>query len=183
MTSARASHPLFAGLPLAGTVSLSTGPAPRPYTVTNGEGVFVYGLCDGAALAALTDREAAVPVRTVDGHGILLVIFCDFTAASLGPHREAHLVALVEQTDGPPVKPEAANRAAHTRTGPDVQALVQLQQEGPDQVAFCQPDLASLAFAPCAVQRMSPFRFAYLHPDEHWMDNNFASPDVTGSTW
>lgn len=287
MSGPAGAHPLFAGLPAAGVVTLSTGPAPRPYTVTEGEGVFVYGLCDGAVLSRLTADEDMTPVRTQDGRGVLVLCLCDFTTASHGPHREAHLVALVEDTPGPPVPADAAslvaatvrngpprflslalwndspevvaynsdylglgarlaridwrvdrdrlavqvaegaapvlsadlpfakrsdtglmlrvvlrmglaatlraarakwsdaliisrkatdvlsgsdadtarNRAAQTRTGPDLQALVPMRAPS-DRVDLLRAGDAPLAFSACAAQRMAPFRFAYLHPEE-----------------
>lgn len=46
-------HALFRRYPLAGEVRLSTGPAPTPYHVYAGHGLFIGGTADLAAVRAL----------------------------------------------------------------------------------------------------------------------------------
>lgn len=93
-------HKLFDDFPLNGTVSLSTGEAPTPYHVYDGHGLLVCGLADlGMVDKALEDQDVQA-VRTESGKAVMGIFVCDFQQASLGPHVELQISALVSRTKG-----------------------------------------------------------------------------------
>jgi hypothetical protein len=59
--------PLFKQYPLGGSVNLSTGPAPEPYHVYDGYGLFVGGEADLAAARRLLAREQVTCIRNSPG--------------------------------------------------------------------------------------------------------------------
>lgn len=95
--------PLFQRYPLTGPVQLSTGPAPAPYHIYAGRGVFISGSADLSAAGALLRAERLHPLTTPNARALMGVWALDFTDASLGPHHELQLSLFVTRTPRPPV--------------------------------------------------------------------------------
>jgi len=98
MTNAR--HKLFNDFPLNGTVSLSVGEVPTPYHVYDGHGLLACGTADLGAVEKALQGQEVYPVRTKAGKAVMGIFVCDFQQASLGPHVELQISALVSRTKG-----------------------------------------------------------------------------------
>ncbi|WP_370400943.1 hypothetical protein [Sulfitobacter sp. JB4-11] len=131
------SHPVFAQAPQPGTVTLSTGTAPTPYTVTAGHGLIIVGHCSAGALAAAFDGQDVFPVLTEGGQGVLVVFVCDFAEASHGPHLEFHVTALAAPVPGATVPQDRAAALSALATQADWGVLsLHLWNDTPDVVAY-----------------------------------------------
>lgn len=117
-------HPLFERFPLTREVRLSTGPAPAPYHVYDGQGAFIGGFADGRVARELLSREAVQPVLTADGRALMGLWVFDFQDASLGAHHELQFSLFVARE---PVAPVAAHPLA----------LLELMLERPDVQMLC----------------------------------------------
>ncbi|MEO9470434.1 hypothetical protein [Parasphingorhabdus sp.] len=93
-------HPVFADNPIDGEVSLSTGPAPRPYHVYDGEGLLIFGHADPACVDEFLTGEDLYPVLHVSGRVAAGFIIADFREASMGPHHELQFFILASQKPG-----------------------------------------------------------------------------------
>ena len=93
-------HALFQRYPLTGECTISVGSVPVPYHVYDGWALLIGGTARLAAVQALLAGEAVTPVVTTAGRALAALWVCDFTQASLGPHRELQLSLLVS-TDEP----------------------------------------------------------------------------------
>ena len=114
-----AAHPVFAQAPIRGDISLSVGPCPVPYHIYDGHGVLITGDGDAAALAPIFADQDVFQVLGAGGAAQLGLFVCQFTAASLGPHLEAHLVALASPTSGARVAEDPYAMMAALGTRPD----------------------------------------------------------------
>jgi hypothetical protein len=136
-------HALFASHPLQGSVQLSIGPAPTPYQVYDGHGVFIGGTADLQAMRELLAPEQVVPVQTSAGHALMAVWAFDFKDASLGPHHELQISAFVSQKPLPPVPAHRLGLLELMLTRPDVQMLCHgLWNSTPPVVAYNRELLA-----------------------------------------
>lgn len=116
-------HPLFRRYPLSGQVLLSTGPAPTPYHVYDGHGVFVGGSADLAAARALLAPEQLAPATTTDGRALMGVWIFDFTDASLGAHHELQFSLWAGPVNSRPVAPHAFAAIDVMLTRPDLRMM------------------------------------------------------------
>jgi hypothetical protein len=132
-----ADHPLFRQFPLAGPVELSTGPAPTPYHVYDGYGVFIGGRAELGAVRSLLAAESVVPLVTESGAALMGLWVCDFTDASLGPHHELQVSIFVTRQPAPPVADHPLALLAALLTRPDVEMLCHgLWNDVPRVVAY-----------------------------------------------
>jgi hypothetical protein len=81
-------HPLFKKFPLTGSAATSEGIVPTPYHIYDGDGVFIGGTANLAAVYELLRTEFVLPVETSDGETLMGIWICNFTDASLGAHHE-----------------------------------------------------------------------------------------------
>ncbi|MGJ8537146.1 MAG: hypothetical protein ACSHW2_08325 [Parasphingopyxis sp.] len=112
-------HRIFNDHPATGTVQLSTGSAPTPYHVYDGEGLLIFGdvACD--AMEQSIQGEGIHLVKTAPGRAAAGFIMADFRQASMGPHRELQFFTLVSDTEGESISdaPLALPIAMATRLG------------------------------------------------------------------
>ncbi|MBP7692618.1 MAG: hypothetical protein KA764_11900 [Anaerolineales bacterium] len=94
-------HALFQRYPLTGQVQLSTGPAPTPYHIYAGSGVFVGGTADLEAVHGLLQTEQVYPLVTTASRALMGVWVMDFTEASLDPHHELQFSLFVTRQPAP----------------------------------------------------------------------------------
>lgn len=128
---------LFQEHPLNGTVDLSTGPAPTPYHIYDGYGLFIGGTADLTAVQQLLQPEQVSPVQTVAGQALLGIWICDFTDASLGPHHELQFSIFVSRQPVRAVADHPLSLLAAMLTRPDVQMLCHgLWNNSPTVVAY-----------------------------------------------
>jgi hypothetical protein len=114
-----APHRLFEDFPLSGVVPLSTGHAPTPYHVYDGNGLLICGAADLAAVEHRLKGQDVYPVKTASGRAIMGIFACDFQKASLGPHTELQVSALVSRKTGEVVRDHAFALPAAMVTRPD----------------------------------------------------------------
>lgn len=117
MPTASDNHALFQRYPLTGQVQLSLGPAPTPYQIYAGRGVFIGGAADLAAVRALLQPEQLHPLTTTAGRALLGLWLMDFTDASLGPHHELQFSVFAARQPAPalPAHPLAVAQAMFAR--------------------------------------------------------------------
>lgn len=112
-------HPIFNDHPITGSVQLSTGSAPTPYHVYDGEGLLIFGdvACD--AMQRSIEGEAVHLVKTASGRAAAGFIMADFRQASMGAHSELQFFTLVSNTEGESISdaPFALPIAMATRPG------------------------------------------------------------------
>ena len=101
-------HPLFAQAGPTGEVQLSSGSAPTPYMVFDGQGLLIVGHCEAAAIAESFAGQDVFPVLTTGGQAVLILFVCDFRSASHGPHLEFHVTCLAAPTPGEVIPDTAA---------------------------------------------------------------------------
>lgn len=97
-------HPLFKQYPLNGQTTISTGLVPTPYHIYDGNGLFLGGTADLAAVRDLLKGEGLSPIRTRAGSALMGVWVCNFTEASLGPHHELQFSIFGSVVDLEPVE-------------------------------------------------------------------------------
>ncbi|RED16167.1 hypothetical protein [Parasphingopyxis lamellibrachiae] len=85
---------IFEDNPITSSVDLSTGKAPTPYLVHDGQALLVFGSVDGDALQSNLADEAIHPVATFRGRMAAGFILADFHEASMGPHCELQFFVL-----------------------------------------------------------------------------------------
>lgn len=112
-------HRLFHKFPLDGSVSLSTGDAPIPYHVYDGNGLLISATGDFAMVAQKISSEDVHLVRTASGKAVIGIFVCDFVDASLEPHTELQVSTLVSRTKGEVVSDHPFALAAAMVTRPD----------------------------------------------------------------
>lgn len=100
-------HKLFNAFPLDGTVSLPSGEVPTPYHVYDGHGLLICGTADLGVIERRLKDENVFPIRTVSGKAVMGLFVCDFQEASLGPHVELQVSALVSRSKGETVADHA----------------------------------------------------------------------------
>ncbi|MGP1281711.1 MAG: hypothetical protein ACTS1X_01930 [Parasphingopyxis sp.] len=93
-------HPIFEDNPVAGSVELSTGPAPTPYRVHDGEALLIFGDVASDRMRQSIDGEAVHPVEMAPGRAAAGFIMADFRQASMGAHGELQFFALVSEREG-----------------------------------------------------------------------------------
>lgn len=93
-------HPIFRDNPLSGQISLSTGPAPTPYHVYDGEGLLIFGSADFDITQSMIEDESIFPVKTASGKAAAGFIMANFEKASLGVHHELQFFILVSEKEG-----------------------------------------------------------------------------------
>ncbi len=87
-------YTMFQTFPLTSHIDLSTGRAPTPYHVYDGDGVTIYGRVDAQAAAPIFATEDVYPVTYEDGSVAAGIIFAEFRDASMGPHCELQFFIL-----------------------------------------------------------------------------------------
>lgn len=139
----RHDHPLFKQYPLDGQAMLSTGPAPTPYQVYAGHGVFIGGTADLAAARELLRPEQVHAVQTESGRALMGLWIFNFTDASLGPHHELQFSLFVSRTALPPVPSRRLGLIELMVARPEVQMLCHgLWNSTPTVVAYNRELLA-----------------------------------------
>ncbi len=93
-------HPIFQDNPLSGEISLSTGAAPTPYHVYDGEGLLIFGSVDFDMLQLMIADESVFPVKTASGAAAAGFIMANFEDASMGAHHELQFFVLVSEKEG-----------------------------------------------------------------------------------
>jgi hypothetical protein len=158
-------HRLFQRYPLNGKATLSTGEAPTPYHVYDGYGLLIGGTSDYAATERMLKGETVTPVRTADGRALMAVWVCDFTEASLGPHRELQFAIFVSRQPVEPLARHSFSALSVILTRPDVQMLCHgLWNDVPAVVAYNREVLSLNARqADCRIERRTGgIEFAFL---------------------
>lgn len=87
MATTNSTHPLFARYPLTER-PISTGLVPAPYHVYDGRGMLIGGTLPHDVADGWLNGQAYTPVVDSAGRALAGIWVCDFTEASLGPHRE-----------------------------------------------------------------------------------------------
>jgi hypothetical protein len=129
-------HRLFKQFPLNGSVEISTGKVPTPYHIYDGSGILIGGTVDLAAAQHLLQSETVVPIETAAGRTVMGIWVCDFTDASLGPHRELQVSFFVSR-QGTAAASSHPLTMIELMTRPDVQMLCHgLWNTTPDAVAY-----------------------------------------------
>ena len=93
-------HPIFRDNPITGSVELSTGTAPTPYHVYDGEALLIFGDVAADTIAAAIDGENVHLVEIAPGRVAAGMIMADFRDASMGPHHELQFFVLVAGQPG-----------------------------------------------------------------------------------
>lgn len=128
---------MFAAYPLTGSVSLSTGPAPTPYHVYDGYGALIGGTANLDAVGQLLASEQVVPLTNEHGQAHVALWLCDFTDASLGPHREFQLSIFVTRKPARPLPASPYALLAAMLSRPDLEMLCHgLWNDTPQVVAY-----------------------------------------------
>jgi hypothetical protein len=91
---------IFANNPVTSSISLSTGNAPTPYLVQDGEALLIFGSIDAESLRSALAGEAIYPVATSESRMAAGFIFADFHEASMGPHCELQFFVLASDRPG-----------------------------------------------------------------------------------
>lgn len=91
---------IFRDNPISSNVALSTGEAPAPYLVEDGEALLIFGTVDRDILAAALGYEDVHPVLRTDKRVAAGFIVADFRKASMGPHSELQFFLLVSPNAG-----------------------------------------------------------------------------------
>ncbi|MBL8153568.1 MAG: hypothetical protein JNM70_05230 [Anaerolineae bacterium] len=95
---------LFSKYPLDSDRVLSNGiRVPFPYHITDGRILFIGGTADLAAAKTALQSESLVPLVNAAGRALMGLWLCDFTQASLGPHRELQFSLFVTRQPEPPI--------------------------------------------------------------------------------
>jgi hypothetical protein len=118
-----AAQPLFERYPLGKPVSLSTGPAPTPYHVYQGYGVFIGGTAEAGAAQQLLLAEAVRPVLTTTARALMGIWVGDFTEASLGPHHALQYSFFVARRDVAAVPAHPLGLLAAMLARPEIEML------------------------------------------------------------
>ena len=79
---------IFIDNPIASSVDVSTGTAPTPYLVQDGEAVLIFGSVNADLVQPELVNESIHPVATSEGRVAAGFIIADFRSASMGPHSE-----------------------------------------------------------------------------------------------
>lgn len=119
MPSSPRNDKLFKRFPLIGEIRTSAGLMPVPYHVYDGRVVLIGGTAELGAVNELVQNEQLSPLRDTEGRALAAVWVCDFSDASLGPHRELQISIFVKREAIHPVAshPLAIHRALLTEDG------------------------------------------------------------------
>lgn len=85
---------IFTDHPILSSVDISTGTAPTPYLVQNGEAILIFGSVDSDLLGPELADETVHAVSTTEGRAAAGFIVADFHQASMGPHSELQFFIL-----------------------------------------------------------------------------------------
>ncbi len=168
MDTSRSEHPLFERFPLTGETQLSTGPAPVPYHIYNGHGVFIGGTADATAAAELLRNETVRPMTDTTGRALMGLWVLDLTAASHDPHHEFQVSLLVSRQPARPVKAGALATAEALMTRPEARLFCHgLWNNTPRVVAYNREHLGLNArlTASTIVREANRLRFSAQTPD------------------
>ncbi|GAB5488513.1 MAG: hypothetical protein Pars2KO_20830 [Parasphingorhabdus sp.] len=91
---------IFTDNPITSSVNISTGAAPTPYLVQDGEAILIFGSINSSLLRPELKNESVHPVHTVEGRAAAGFILADFRQASMGPHSELQFFVLASHQSG-----------------------------------------------------------------------------------
>ncbi len=91
---------IFIDNPIASSVDVSTGTAPTPYLVQDGEAVLIFGSVNADLVQPELVNESIHPVATSEGRVAAGFIIADFRSASMGPHSELQFFTLASDQPG-----------------------------------------------------------------------------------
>lgn len=107
------SDSLFKQYPITTELRTSAGPVPIPYHVYDGRVLMIGGTAELGTVNELVKDEHLSPLRDSAGRALMVLWVCDFSDASLGPHKELQISFIVKRGPSRPINahPLAVHRA------------------------------------------------------------------------
>ncbi len=96
---------IFTDDPIMSSVDISTGTAPTPYLVHDGEAILIFGTVNSDFLMPELAHETVHAVNTVEGRVAAGFILANFREASMGPHSELQFFTLASRRSGESISP------------------------------------------------------------------------------